>query len=58
MDKIEQYDVLKSGKLEDLIAEVNARIKDGWALLGPAQAQIQPAPGGGGYMSFLQTLIK
>jgi hypothetical protein len=58
MDKVTQYDIVKESKLEDFVEKVNARIKQGWILMGPAQAQIQPAPGGGGYMSFLQTLVK
>lgn len=58
MHKITDYYVIKSPKVEDLMEQVNARIKDGWAVLGPAQAQIQPAPGGGGHMSFLQTMVR
>lgn len=58
MDNITQYHVIKAAKVEELIEQVNAKLKEGWTVLGPAQAQIQPAPGGGGHMSFLQTLVK
>lgn len=58
MHKITDYYVIKAAKVEDLIEQVNAKIRDGWAVLGAAQAQIQPAPGGGGHMSFLQTLVR
>lgn len=58
MDNVTQYEIVRATKAEDLVPLVNEKLKGGWKLLGGVQVQMQPAPGGGGYLSFLQTMVK
>ena len=58
MNAITEYDVIKFAKLEELIVQVNAKIKEGWVLQGSVQVQTQPSPGGGGYLSYLQAMAR
>ena len=58
MNMITQYDILRSSRVEELIDLVNAKVKDGWTVLEGAQIQMQPASGGGGFCSYVQTMVK
>lgn len=58
MNMITRYDIVRSSRIEELIDLVNIKVKDGWTVLEGAQIQMQPASGGGGFVSYVQTIVK
>lgn len=56
--KYSNYDVIRSSKIEEVISLVNAKMLEGWTVLEGVLIQVQPAPGGGGFITYVQTVVK